>query len=89
MVAGYATLQSAVQAMKDGAYDYVTKPFNLEELHLLLERVAGHLRLKTENRVLRESIKSRRGLGNIIGARPKWRSSPASSPRRAKAHSQC
>jgi DNA-binding NtrC family response regulator len=48
----------------------VTKPFSLEEPQLLLERVAGHLRLKTENRVLRETIKSRQGFGNIIGRAP-------------------
>jgi DNA-binding NtrC family response regulator len=70
VVTGYGTIQSAVQAMKDGAYDYVTKPFSLEELRLLLERVAGHLKLKTENRVLRESIRTRQGFGNIIGRAP-------------------
>ena len=70
VVTGYGTVKSAVQAMKDGAYDYVTKPFSMEELRLLLERVAGHLRLKTENRLLRETIKSRHGFGNIIGRAP-------------------
>src|SRR6202171_30297 len=67
VVTGYGTVQSAVQAMKDGAYDYVTKPFSMEELRLLLERVAGHLRLKTENRVLRATIKSQQGVGHIRG----------------------
>jgi DNA-binding NtrC family response regulator len=56
--------------MTQGAYDYVTKPFSMEELRLLLERVAAHLRLKTENRMLRETIKSRQGFGNIIGRAP-------------------
>jgi DNA-binding NtrC family response regulator len=70
VVTGHGTVQSAVQAMKDGAYDYVTKPFSMEELRLLLERVADHLRLKTENRALREAIKSRQGFGNIIGRAP-------------------
>jgi two-component system response regulator HydG len=69
-VTGCGTVQSAVQAMKDGAHDYVTKPFSMEELRLLLERVADHLRLKTENRALREAIKSRQGFGNIIGRAP-------------------
>ena len=70
VVTGYGTVKSAVQAMKGGAYDYITKPFSMEELRLLLERVAGHLRTKTENRVLRETIKSRQGFGNIIGRAP-------------------
>jgi DNA-binding NtrC family response regulator len=70
VVTGYGTVQSAVQAMKDGAYDYVTKPFSMGELRLLLGRVAAHLHLKTENRVLRETIKSRQGFGNIVGRAP-------------------
>jgi two-component system response regulator HydG len=68
VVTGYGTVQSAVQAMKDGAYDYVTKPFSMEELRLLLERVAAHLRLRTENRVLWETIKSRQGFRIIAKA---------------------
>ena len=56
--------------MKAGAYDFVTKPFSLEELKLLLERVAVHLKLKTENRILREKIKSKQGFGSIIGRAP-------------------
>lgn len=67
VVTGFGTVHSAVQAMKGGAYDYVTKPFSMEELKLLLDRVAGHLKLRTENRVLREKIKSKQGFGNIVG----------------------
>ncbi len=69
-VTGYGTVQSAVQAMKDGAYDYVTKPFSMEELRMLLHRVAGHLRMRSENRILRETVKSRQGFANIIGRSP-------------------
>jgi two-component system response regulator HydG len=70
VVTGYGTVQSAVQAMKNGAYDYVTKPFSLDELKLLLDRVASHLKLKCENRILREKIKSKQGFGSIIGRSP-------------------
>ncbi len=70
VITGYGTVQSAVQAMKNGAYDFVTKPFSMEELRLLLERVASHLRLKSENRILREKVKSKQGFGGIVGRAP-------------------
>jgi len=70
VITGYGTVQSAVQAMKNGAYDYVTKPFSLDELKLMLDRISTHLALKSENRMLREKIKSKQGFGNIIGRAP-------------------
>jgi DNA-binding NtrC family response regulator len=70
VVTGYGTVQSAVQAMKNGAYDYVTKPFSVDELKLLLDRVASHLKLKSENRLLREKVKSKQGFGGIVGRAP-------------------
>src|SRR5450432_2338631 len=56
--------------MKNGAYDYVTKPFSVDELKMLLERVASHLKLKSENRMLREKVKSKQGFGGIVGRAP-------------------
>src|SRR5579863_3584931 len=70
VVTGYGTVQSAVQAMKNGSYDYVTKPFSVDELKLLLERVSNHLKLKSENRILREKLKSKQGYGGIVGRAP-------------------
>jgi DNA-binding NtrC family response regulator len=70
VMTGNGSVQSAVQAMKAGAYDYVTKPFGLNELKSLLEGVADHLKLKMENRRRCDEMKSSRGFGNIIGRTP-------------------
>ena len=70
MMTGHGTIESAVEAMKCGAYDYLIKPFTLEQLKLLLDRISAHMRLKTENRILREKIKSKQGFGQIIGRAP-------------------
>lgn len=70
MMTAYASVNTAVHAMKQGAYDYVTKPFNLEELRLLLGRVSAHVRLAAESKVLRESIKTPQSFSNIVGRTP-------------------
>jgi two-component system response regulator HydG len=70
VMASRGTPQSAVEAMKAGAYDYITKPLGLQELKRLLERVAAHLKLKVENRRLNEKFKCNQGFGNIIGRAP-------------------
>src|SRR5579863_2220139 len=56
--------------MKLGAYDYITKPFDFEELRLGLDRVTAHLKLTAENRVLREQLKSKQGFGQLVGHSP-------------------
>jgi two-component system response regulator HydG len=70
IMTGSATVQSAVQAMKSGAYDSVTKPVNFDELRLVLDRVTAHLKMATENRLLRAQVKSRHGFGPIVGQAP-------------------
>jgi two-component system response regulator HydG len=64
------TAQSAVQAMKAGADEYVTKPFGLEELKLLLGRANDHFKAKIERRRLAEKNRSLQGFGSIIGRAP-------------------
>ena len=56
IMTGYGAIESAVEAMKLGAYDYITKPFRPEELKLVLQRMAEKVRLVEENRFLRESL---------------------------------
>src|ERR1700722_5777051 len=70
VVSANATVDSAVQAMQNGAYEYMAKPFGLRELKFLLERVGAHLKHKVENRRFSETIKSDKGFGKIIGRAP-------------------
>jgi DNA-binding NtrC family response regulator len=70
VMTGFATVKAAVQAMRSGAYDYLSKPFNLEELRLTLERAATHFHLAAENRVLRAKLRSKEGFGAMIGRSP-------------------
>src|SRR5438874_1625855 len=70
MMTAYASVHTAVHAMKQGAYDYVTKPFNLEELRLLLGRAAAHVKLNAENKVLSENVKTPQSFSNIVGRSP-------------------
>jgi two-component system response regulator HydG len=64
---GYASVASAVQAMKLGASDYIVKPFGPEEMKLVIERLAATLDLKDENRYLREKLRSRHAFGKLVG----------------------
>ncbi len=63
----YGTIDSAVEATRMGALDYVTKPFRLEELRTRLERAAQAVELQQENRLLREQLRTRPGFGSMIG----------------------
>lgn len=70
VMTGFATVASAVQAMKYGAFDYISKPFTLDELRVMLERAIDELKMTTEKRVLRERLRSKHGFGSIIGRSP-------------------
>jgi DNA-binding NtrC family response regulator len=71
MLTQYGTIDSAVQATRMGAADYVTKPFRVEELQARLEQVAHAVELKRENRMLREQVRTRPGFGGLIGMSPR------------------
>ncbi|MDR3749733.1 MAG: sigma-54 dependent transcriptional regulator [Acidobacteriota bacterium] len=70
VMTGFATVQSAEQAMKLGAYDYITKPFDFDELQLVLQRAAAHLKITAENRLLREQVRAKHGFGLLVGHAP-------------------
>ena len=68
IITAFATIASAIDAVKQGAFDYVSKPFEIEELVLALERALEDSRLRQENRSLRGAVAQRYGLENLIGA---------------------
>jgi DNA-binding NtrC family response regulator len=63
---GYATIETAVEAIKAGAYDYVTKPFRIEEIEVVLQRAMEYQRLNNENINLRKQLKAKYKFENII-----------------------
>ncbi len=67
----FGTIETAVEATRLGAMDYVTKPFHTDELRAKLDRVIRDIELDQENRVLREQLRSRPGFGGLIGISPK------------------
>jgi len=71
MLTQYGTIQTAVEATRLGAVDYVTKPFHIDELRRKLQRLVHEQELDHENRVLREQLRTRPGYKELIGTSPK------------------
>jgi len=67
MMTAYGTIEMAVEAMKKHAYDYITKPFQNEELKLTIHKALENYRLVKENRRLSEALSERFGYRNIVG----------------------
>jgi two-component system NtrC family response regulator len=71
VITAYGTIESAVLAMKKGAFDYITKPFNRDELRLTLDKALRMRKLERENVELRAEVTDRYRFENIIGASEK------------------
>jgi DNA-binding NtrC family response regulator len=70
LLTAYGNIETAVDAMRHGATDFLTKPVNLEQLELVLKRVLRSRSAETENRQLHEQLDSKFGMENIIGSSP-------------------
>src|SRR6266478_3394443 len=70
MMTAYGSVDTAVEAMKRGAYDFVTKPLNLDKVEMLIARALRGSKLEQENQSLRQQIDERYGLENMIGDSP-------------------
>jgi two-component system response regulator PilR (NtrC family) len=74
MITAFASVETAIAAMKRGAFDYITKPFKNDEVLVVLRNAVERSRLVNENRALKQNLQATIGrLGNIIGKSPKMR----------------
>ncbi|MBZ0157506.1 MAG: sigma-54 dependent transcriptional regulator [Alphaproteobacteria bacterium] len=73
VMTAYASVDNAVEAMKRGAYDYLVKPFQNDDVLLSVKRVLEKRKLTEENRFLREELSKKYGFQNIIGTSPAMR----------------
>jgi len=70
MITAYASHETAIEAMKLGAYDYITKPFKIDEIKLVIKKALDKKKLERENTRLRKELETQYGFGNIIGRSP-------------------
>lgn len=73
IITAYATVETAIQAMKDGAFDYITKPIDPDELSRLIKKAIEQRRLIAENILLRGKIEELQSLDEIIGESPQMK----------------
>jgi DNA-binding NtrC family response regulator len=71
VMTAYGTIETAVTAMKNGAVDFLTKPFDTEHMLVLVDKALQSRRIVAENEVLREELDTRLGMGEIVGQNEK------------------
>lgn len=70
MITAYATAETAVEAMKEGAYDYILKPFKVDEIKLVIRNALEKKMLRVENTLLKREIEADKGFENFVGRSP-------------------
>lgn len=70
IITGFASIETAIEAIREGAYHYVTKPFNMNEIRILAKSASEKIELRRENSRLREALKNGAGLNSILGVSP-------------------
>ncbi len=73
IVTGYGSMESAIQAMKFGSYDYLQKPFKLDHLRLIIDRIVEEKKIKDKAQLIRKIARERHRYGKLIGMCPKMR----------------
>jgi DNA-binding NtrC family response regulator len=68
---GYGSIKTAVEAMRIGAFDYLTKPFKAEEIVIVVKKAIEHLKLKEENVLLKQQLKTQNRIDNMVGTSDK------------------
>ena len=72
IMTAYSSVETAIEALKNGAYDYLTKPLDFSKLRLIMERAMDHCNLKKENHILMEPFLSRIFMGLCFLPWKKW-----------------
>ncbi|MFQ5778120.1 MAG: sigma-54-dependent transcriptional regulator [Terriglobia bacterium] len=71
LMTGYGSVETAVEAVKRGAYDYLAKPFHVDDLRAKLQHALKEVELTNENRILREQARGQPGFGGLLGTSPR------------------
>ncbi len=87
MITAFGTRETAIEALKLGAYDYINKPFNIDEIRLIVKRAIEKKRLREEIALLKEKVETAHSLENIIGQSPKMQEMFKLIPRIAQSNS--
>jgi two-component system response regulator HydG len=73
VITAFGSLDTAIAAIRAGAYDFITKPFEIDVLRLILDRAVQHHQLRDEVKRLRKAVTESRGFGDILGTSPAMR----------------